>query len=554
MLMRILVLSTVFVFSAPTWAGTAAVAMPDPWAAKASEAVLLEGGNAIDAAITAAFVLAVTHPEAGNIGGGGFMTAYVNGEAYFLDFRERAPASAYRDMFLDEGGNFQPRMSIVGGKASGVPGTVKGMQAAHERLGSLPWKRLLTPAILLAREGFVVPEDVATEVRDKIELDAGETNFHQYFAGVKAGETFRQPELAATLTLLADDPDAFYSGLPARQIVAQMQASKGLITLQDLAAYEAVWRDPIREPWREFEIISAPPPSSGGFALVQLLKMRDFSSDLFVERWHNDAQYVHLLAELEKRVFADRAVYMGDPDHVDVPLAKLLDDAYLKARAGTVSADSISDADAVPPGLESSDTTHFSVLDADGNAVAITYTLNWEFGSGVVVAGAGFLLNDQMDDFSAKVGVPNKFGVVGGDRNAIAPGRRMLSSMTPTILLQDGEPALIIGTEGGSTIFTSVFQVILNLYDFNMPLPQAVNALRYHHQLPAAKLIRHDRRKIPADTRSGLEKMGYTVEQNDWDLGDIQAISILDGQVTAAADGRGKGAARVVEIPTRGVN
>ena len=553
--MRALLFITVFVFSASGYAGTAAVAMPDRWSAEAAQAVLLEGGNAVDAAVTAAFVLAVTYPEAGNIGGGGFMTAYVNGEASFLDFRERAPASAHRDMFLDEGGNFQPRMSIVGGKASGVPGTVKGMQAAHTRYGTLPWRRLLEPAITLADKGFPVPEALAVMAEEKIEGDAGETNFHRYFGEMKAGAIFRQPELAATLKVLAADPDAFYTGLPARQLVAQMRSSDGLITMQDLANYKAVWREPIRESWREFEVVSAPPPSSGGFALVQLLKMRDLSGAHFKELWHNEAKYVHLLAELEKRVFADRAEYMGDPDYVDVPLASLLDDAYLKERVSKVSPDSISSAETVLPGLESSDTTHFSVLDADGNAVSLTYTLNWEFGSGVVVSGAGFLLNDQMDDFSAKVGVPNKFGVVGSDRNAIAPGRRMLSSMTPTILLLEGEPALVIGTPGGSTIFTSVYQVILNLYDFNMPPQQAVDTLRFHHQLPDAQLIRHDQREIPAETRSGLEKMGYRVEQNSWgNLGDVAAITVQEGSVTAAADERGRGEARVIHIPASDSN
>ncbi len=555
MVMRALFFITVFVFSAGGYAGTAALAMPDRWSTEAAQAVLMDGGNAVDAAVTAAFVLAVTYPEAGNIGGGGFMTAYVDGEASFLDFRERAPASAHRDMFLDEGGNFQSRMSIVGGKASGVPGTVKGMQEAHTRYGTLSWQRLLEPAIILAEEGFPVPEALAVMVKEKIEGDAGETNFHRYFGEVEAGNTFRQPELAATLKLLAADPDSFYTGLPARQLVAQMRASEGLITMQDLASYKAVWRAPIRESWREFEIVSAPPPSSGGFALVQLLKMRDLSDAHFKDLWHNEAKYVHLLAELEKRVFADRAEYMGDPDYVDVPLANLLDDTYLQKRASTVRPDAISPAEAVLPGLESSDTTHFSVLDADGNAVSLTYTLNWEFGSGVVVSGAGFLLNDQMDDFSAKVGVPNKFGVVGSDRNAIAPGRRMLSSMTPTILLRNGEPALVIGTPGGSTIFTSVYQVILNLYDFNMPPQQAVNALRFHHQLPDALLIRHDQRKIPVATRTGLEKLGYRVAQNSWgNLGDVAAITVQEGGVAATADERGRGQARVIHIPVSDSN
>ena len=261
---------------------------------------------------------------------------------------------------------------------------------------------------------------------------------------------------------------------------------------------------------------------------------------------------MHLLAELEQRVFADRAEYLGDPEFVDVPLQQLLSDRYLEGRAAQVNPKAISEGAEVAPGLESTDTTHFSVLDGQGNAVSLTYTLNWEFGSGVVVSGAGYLLNNQMDDFSAKVGVPNKFGVIGNDRNAIEPGKRMLSSMTPTILLRDGKPALVIGTPGGSTIFTSVYQVILNVYDFNMPLQQAVDALRFHHQLPAARLIRHDQREVPASTVAGLEALGYTVEPNDWgNLGDIQAIALEGNEVTAAADARGRGVARAVPMPSQ---
>ncbi|WP_238946924.1 gamma-glutamyltransferase [Seongchinamella unica] len=547
--MRAVLFIIVFVVAFRSWADVAAVAMPDKWSAAAAEAVLLDGGNAVDAAIAASFVLAVTYPEAGNIGGGGFMTSVVDGEAAFLDFRERAPALAHRDMYLDEGGDFQQRMSIVGAKASGVPGTVAGMWAAHQRYGTLPWKRLLQPAIALAWEGFVVPDALALMAAEKVVEDAGETNFHQYFGSMRAGKPFKQPELATTLGLIAEDARAFYSGLPARQLVATMQASGGLISMQDLANYRAVWREPIRERWRDLEVVSAPPPSSGGFALVQLLKLREFADPHFRELWHNGAQYVHLLAELEKRVFADRAEYLGDPDFVDVPLPQLLSDDYLKRRAATVNPQAISAAETVAAGLESADTTHFSVLDGEGNAVSLTYTLNWEFGSGVVVSGAGYLLNNQMDDFSAKVGVPNKFGVIGNDRNAIEPGKRMLSSMTPTILLRDGQPALVLGTPGGSTIFTSVFQVILNVYDFSMPLEQAVDVLRFHHQLPAARLIRHDQREVPATTVAGLEALGYTVQANSWgNLGDVQAIAVNAGKVSAAADARGRGVARTVQI------
>ena len=541
------------VLATPGLAGTAAVGMPDRYAADSAEQVLRAGGNAVDAAVAAAFSLAVTFPEAGNIGGGGFMTSLVDGEAAFLDFRERAPGAASRDMYLDEGGNFVQRQTLIGSRAAGVPGTVRGMMSAHQRYGSLPWEQLLQPAIALASDGFTVHPQLATMAREKVQEVRGDTNFADYFGTMRAGETFRQPELAATLRLLAREPEAFYSGLPARQLVAQMAADGGLITLADLAEYRAIWREPLRRRWRGLDIIAPSPPSSGGFALVQLLKMRDFADVRFRKIWHNSPAYIHLLAEMEKRVFADRAEYLGDPDAVDVPLQALLEDDYLRSRAASINPTAISPAATVPPGLESSDTTHFSILDGHGNAVALTYTQNWEFGSGVVVAGAGYLLNNQMDDFSAKVGVPNKFGVVGSDRNSIAPGKRMLSSMTPTLLLRDDSAELVIGTPGGSTIFTSVFQVILNLYDYDMPLQSAVDVTRYHHQLPAAHLVRHDQREIPAETRRGLEEMGYTVEPNSWgNLGDIQAIRVRNGAVEAAADGRGRGEARVIELVTRG--
>jgi gamma-glutamyltranspeptidase/glutathione hydrolase len=526
---------------------TAAVAMPEHHAALASEQVLREGGNAVDAAVTAAFVLAVTYPEAGNIGGGGFMTSYMDGEAAFLDFRERAPAAAHRDMYLDEGGNVIPNASLMGSTAVGVPGTVRGMQAAHARYGSLPWKRLLEPAISLARDGFLVPADLAHYAQEKVLEVDGATNFADYFGHMQADKNFKQAELAITLERIAEDPDSFYSGVIARQIAAQMLKSDGLITLQDLATYKALWRVPLQSQWRGMTIIAAPPPSSGGLALLQLLTMRDDADYYFRDIWHNSPQYVHLLAELEKRVFADRAEYLGDPDYVDVPVQRLLDRDYLRRRAAEINLQAISASDQVEAGLESTDTTHFSILDSRGNAVSLTYTLNWDFGSGEVVEGAGFVLNNEMDDFSAKPGVKNKFGVIGNNRNAIMPGKRMLSSMTPTIILKDKQPALVIGTPGGSTIFTSVFQVILNLYDYSMPLQAAVDATRYHHQLPDARLIRHDQRPIPEQTRLALEKMGYTVEANSWgNLGDITAIYIADGQVQAASDGRGRGEARTI--------
>ncbi|GHD31243.1 gamma-glutamyltransferase [Parahalioglobus pacificus] len=537
----------VLLLAPATQAAPAAVAMPDRYSAETATEIIKAGGNAVDAAVAAAFVLAVTYPEAGNIGGGGFLTVYMDGEPAFLDFRETAPGKAERDMYLDEGGNFVQRESLVGGKASGVPGTVAGLAMAHQRMGTLPWRDLLAPAISLAEDGFVVDPMLAAYGRGKVQEIAGETNFEEYFAGLIAGQRFKQPELAATLKRIADDPQEFYTGATARLLVEQMQQSGGLITLADLAAYRAVWREPIVAQWRDFTIITAPPPSSGGIALVQLLKIRDYAQPLFTDVWQNSAQYIHLLAEIEKRVFADRAEYLGDPDFIDNPVAALIDERYLEQRAQAIDPNAISSASSVGPGLESPDTTHFSITDSKGNAASLTYTLNWDFGSGVVVEGAGFLMNNEMDDFSAKVGVKNEFGVIGNERNAIAPNKRMLSSMTPTILLKDAKPALVVGTPGGSTIFTSVFQSILNVYDYGLSPQEAVNATRFHHQLPDATVIRHDQREIAGDTLHELTNLGYKVQPNSWgNLGDVQLIRIVDGKAQAASDNRGRGVAVVL--------
>jgi gamma-glutamyltranspeptidase/glutathione hydrolase len=532
----------------------AAVAMPGPYGTEVSSEILLAGGNAVDAAIAATFSLAVTYPGAGNIGGGGFMVVHINGENAFLDFREKAPLAADRDMYLDGRGEFVERSSVVGALAVGVPGTVKGMQVAHERYGSLPWADLLAPAIRLARDGFLVHPELGA-ARDKaIKFFAGETNYAEYFSAMDAGGLFKQPELARTLERISADPDDFYLGRTAEMIVAQMDADGGLITEQDLAEYTAVWREPLVATWRGHTVVSTPPPSSGGIALAQLLTIRDAASSQFQGLAHNSAAYIHMLSEIEKRVFADRGDYLGDPDFGDVPVAALTDPEYLRRRALELDAEGISPAAKVQPGLESPQTTHFSIMDGDGNAVALTYTLNWEFGSGVVVAGAGFLLNDEMDDFSAKPGVPNKFGVIGGDMNAIEPGKRMLSSMTPSLLLRDGKPVVVVGTPGGSTIFTSVFQVLLNLFDYDMSAAHAVSATRFHHQLPAAKLIRYDNdRSISRALQMRLEQYGYSVEPNSWGpLGDVQlVVRRADGSLQAAADPRGWGSAAIVPLPGR---
>ncbi|MFT5335393.1 MAG: gamma-glutamyltranspeptidase/glutathione hydrolase, partial [Halioglobus sp.] len=377
----------VTLLSQNTLSSTAAVSMSEPQAAAVAKNVLMDGGNAIDAAIASAFVLAVTYPEAGNIGGGGFMLSYMNNEAAFLDFRERAPSAAHRDMYLNENGNVIPNASLLGGQASGVPGTVKGMLEAHKRYGTVPWEKLLQPAIGLAKHGFTVPAILAEYAQSKIKEVPEPYNFKKYFGHMRAGKLFTQPELAATLELIAQDPDTFYTGLVATQIASQMQKIGGLITRQDLADYKAIWRTPLQSQWRGYSVLTAPPPSSGGFALIQLLAMRDYAKAHFQDIAHNAPRYVHLLAEIEKRVFADRAVYLGDPDFVDIPMQQLLAPEYLAKRAAAINPTAISPVAKVPAGLESTDTTHFSILDHQGNAVSLTYTLNWEFGSGVVVEG-----------------------------------------------------------------------------------------------------------------------------------------------------------------------
>ncbi|MGA0602763.1 gamma-glutamyltransferase [Caulobacter sp. KR2-114] len=525
-----------------------AVASPDIYGALAAQQVLKQGGNAVDAAVATAFALAVTYPEAGNLGGGGFMTVYMDGKPYFLDYRETAPAAASAGMYLTASGEPDPRASLVGNLASGVPGTVRGLAEAHRRFGKLSWKQDLTPAIAYARDGFMVtPQLIGIIDGAKAERDG--TNFAAWATQLKAGLKFRQPDLAATLQRIADQgPDGFYKGPTADRIVAQMARGpvKGLITHADLEGYKAAWREPVQGDWHGFTLITAPPPSSGGIALLQMLNMKADAAPLFQGQALNSAQYVHLVAEIEKRVFADRAVYLGDPDSVKVPVAALTDPAYVARRAREIDPAKPSATDAVQPGLEKPQTTHFSVVDRWGNAVSNTYTLNGWFGSGVVVEGAGFLLNDEMDDFSAKPGAPNQYGVIGGSANAIAPGKRPLSSMTPTILLKDGRVAMVIGTPGGSRIFTSVFQVLVNAYDFHLPLKAAVDAPRYHHQLlPVNTIYAEPYGPWPAPLAAQLKARGYTLVDQDYN-GDIEAIEVNGRTPVVAPDPRARGAGLVV--------
>lgn len=527
-----------------------AIAVPDKYAAQVSEDILIAGGNAVDAAVAVGFSLAVTMPEAGNIGGGGFMLIHMDGEDEFLDYRETAPLAAYRDMYLDEKGELIENASLIGGQAAAVPGTVAGFWAAHKRFGKLPWVDVVTPAIKLAADGFDPPVQLVENVRDVHDWFDDRVNFAKYFGHMAEGELFRQPELAATLQRIAEHgADDFYRGDTAKKLVDQMSRSNGLITIKDLETYVAVWREPLRADWRDYEILSAPPPSSGGFAVVQLLKMKDYLAHFLDGVPHNSPQYIHIVAEMEKRVFADRAEYMGDPDFVDIDMDALLDEDYIARRAQEIDPDVIAELEGVQPGLESPDTTHFSIMDRWGNAVSNTYTVNWDFGCGVVVEGAGFLLNDEMDDFSAKPGVPNVFGVVGSTANEIQPGKRPLSSMSPTILLKDGQVEMVIGTPGGSTIFTSVFQTIVNMLDFGMSADAAVGATRFHHQLLPPDLITYSPgRPLPQETISALGDRGYRAEPHFFAFGDVQVIRRNGDDLQAASDPRNRGKSKILKM------
>ncbi len=541
------ILASPGVFAATLEGG--AVAAPDEYAAKVAAEILKKGGNAVDAAVATAFTLAVTYPEAGNIGGGGFMTLYVDGKPYFLDYREVAPKAATRDMYLDDKGEVVENLSLVGPRAAGVPGTVMGLWEAHQKFGKLPWSELLTPAIGYAKGGFTIAAK-QYQYRDDVQsLFKGATNFNDYFGSMKVGQRFTQPELAQTLERIADKGvSEFYQGKTADLLVAQMQADNGLITKQDLADYTAVWRNPIAIAWRGNTVYTAPPPSSGGVALAQLLGIKEDRAADFKGVAHNSARYIHLLAEIEKRVFADRADYLGDPGFTKVPVDKLVDKTYLASRAAQVNPTAISATDGVRPGLESHQTTHFSIVDKDGNAVSNTYTLNLDYGNGVVVKGAGFLLNNEMDDFSAKPGMANAFGVVGGNANAIAPGKRMLSSMSPTLVTRDGKVTLVLGTPGGSRIFTSIFQVMNNLYDYDMPLEKAVGAQRVHHQLLPKDTIYFDSyAPLTGEVADELKAMGYVLEDQGWEMGDVQAIRVSGETLETASDPRGRGVGMVVK-------
>ena len=524
-------------------ADSAMVATAHPLATEVGLDIMRKGGNAVDAAVAVNFALAVVYPRAGNIGGGGFMMyRAASGEVAALDYREAAPAAATRDMYLDSNGNIIEGKSRYGHAAVGVPGTVAGLLAAHKRYGSMPLRELMAPSIRLAREGVRLTQSEADKFNQhSMEFVRYNTVQPDLVRQWYPGDRWRQPELAATLErIITDGKAGFYQGRTAELIAAEMQRGEGLITLEDLANYRAKWREPIKQQYKQYTIYSMPPPSSGGVALAQLLQLVEPYP--LADYGYHSARSIHLLTEAERRVYADRATWLGDSDFYPVPVDSLLSPRYLVGRMSDYNpmrASTSADVRAGEPlALESEETTHFSIVDAMGNAVSITTTLNSNYGSKVMVDGAGFFLNNEMDDFSAKPGTPNQFGLVGGEANAIAPGKRMLSSMTPTIVTRGDSLYLVVGTPGGSTIITSVYQVFLNVAEYGLNIDQAVQRPRFHHQWLPDELYLEEGDFGDALIDS-LERMGHTVVRRG-SIGRVEAILRQpDGTLRGAADRRG---------------
>ena len=548
----------------PTHAPKAMVATVHPEASKAGVAVMQQGGNAVDAAVAIAFALEVVYPEAGNIGGGGFLLfRRPDGEVHFLDYREKAPARATANMYLDSHGNVIPGMSTVGYKSIAVPGSVAGLAYAQQHWGKLSLKQVMEPAIRLARDGFILEYDQAKSLQDPDLEKFPESHriFQRDGNYYQPGEVFKQLELAKTLGRIAENPDDFYHGAIAHELAAAIQKGGGLVTTEDLAHYQVKERQPIRGTYRGYEIISAPPPSSGGIALIEVLNILE-GYDL-AKPGDGSAESIHLTAEAYQRAFFDRAEFLGDPDFAKIPVAQLIDKRYGSAWRDTINLrratpsnelrrpaifsqlDSYARSHPQPrPIHEPEHTTHYSVVDPDGNAVSVTTTLNDSFGSRVTAEGLGFLLNNEMDDFAAKQDVPNLYGLIQGPANAIGPDKRPLSTMTPTIVLKGGKLFLVLGSPGGSTIITTVANVLMGVVDYGLNMQEAVNAPRFHNQWMPDH-IKMEKIGFSPDTIRVLEHMGHTIDASERFWGDAECIAVDDqtGERLGASDGRNNGKA-----------
>ncbi|HLM80605.1 MAG TPA: gamma-glutamyltransferase [Terriglobales bacterium] len=554
----------------PTHAPHAIVTSVHELASRAGVEMLRSGGNAIDAAVATGFALAVVHPQAGNLGGGGFLLLRnATGETHFIDFREKAPAAATANMYLDAQGNVIPESSkdssVVGYKSIGVPGSVAGLVYAEKQYGKLSIEKVMAPAIKFARDGFPLAYEDTQALKDDdylAQFPESKRIFLRDGNHYQPGELFKQPELARTLERLAKDPDTFYHGAMARELAAAIRKGGGLVTAEDLAAYEVKEREPIRGSYRGYDIISAPPPSSGGVALVEILNILE-GYDL-AKSGNRSADAIHLEAEAFRRAFYDRADFMGDPDFTKVPVAQLIDKKYAAAWRDSIDPNHASvSTDLKRPSIfselervaqlrptpirEPENTTHYSVVDAEGNAVSVTTTLNDAFGSRVTAEGLGFLLNDEMDDFAAKQGVPNIYGLIQGPANAVGPGKRPLSAMTPTIVLRkdalkEGKLFLVLGSPGGPTIITTVANILIGVVDFSLDIEEAVDAPRFHHQWLPDQILVEDR--LSPDTMNLLRSKGHKLNvEHFWGDGECIMIDPKTGERLGASDGRNNGKA-----------
>jgi len=517
-------------------------------ASEVGSEIMAQGGNAIDAAVATGFALAVTYPSAGNLGGGGFMVIKLaDGDVLALDYREKAPAGAHRDMFLDSEGNVDRRLALNSHQSAGVPGSVAGMLEALSRYGTMSPAEVVAPAIRLAEDGFVLNEDLAGQFRGNFNsfrnFPASLAAFSNAGVPYASGDLWRQPDLAKTLKAIAEHGrDGFYKGPVADLIVSDMRANDGLISHADLENYEAVWRSPVHGTYRGYDIWSMPAPSSGGILLVQMLNMLEPYA--IGELGWGSRETLHLMIEAQRRAYADRAEYLGDPDFVEVPAATLMSKDYAERRFASFDPAHASNSEDIAAGawpIESPQTTHYSVMDAMGNAVSVTTTLNRSYGNKIVVPGAGFLLNNEMDDFSSKPDTPNSYGLIGRVANEIQPGKRMLSSMTPTIVTRDGTPVLLTGSPGGSTIINTVLQVVMNVVDHKMPVERAVSSPRIHHQwLP--DVVRYETGAMSETVEAELQAMGHKgLDGSPFPIGDANSIGYGNGMLEGVSDPRNEG-------------